>query len=131
MTTSPTREKYTSIVRETEVDGGWSGQLRIVVGNNGQGAQDLVFIDSDLLGPRRLVLTAEEAVDVATQLAAAAGEVLPPASSDFRAFERVFGYPAPAEQSKTLADLSRHIRELSDQHEAERRAMSAVESTLK
>jgi hypothetical protein len=121
MAASHSPERYTHVIHEAEVGGGWSGQLRIVVGNNGQGAQDLVFVDSDLLGPRRLVLTAEEAVDVATQLAAAAGEVLPPASSDFRAFESVFGYPAPAEHSKTLADLSRHIRELSDQHEAEKR----------
>lgn len=51
---SSEREAYTNIVHEAEVDGGWSGQLRIVVGNNGRGAQDLVFIDSDLLGPRRL-----------------------------------------------------------------------------
>ncbi len=55
-----TRENYTNILHETEVDGGWSGQLRIVVGK-GQSDEVLVFVDSDLLGSRRLVLTPDEA----------------------------------------------------------------------
>lgn len=71
MPASSTHEIYTRIVHETEVDGGWSGRLRVVVGNNGLGAQDLVFVDSDLLGPRRLVLTTAEAAAVGEALSVA------------------------------------------------------------
>ena len=131
MSTTPTSETYTNIVHETDVDGGWSGQLRIVVGtNNDSQTEPLVFVDSDLLGPRRLVLTAEQAVELATQLAAGAGEVLPPAIWDFKAFESTFGYPAPTEHSRTVGDLKRHTRALSDQHEAEKKRLSAGSASL-
>lgn len=60
MTTSPIRETYTAVVHEADVDGGWSGQLRIVLGK-GISDEELVFVDSDLLGPRRLVLTPQQA----------------------------------------------------------------------
>jgi hypothetical protein len=64
MNTTKTHETNTNIVHETEVDGGWSGQLRIVRGR-GNSDQELVFVDSDLLGPMRLVLTPQQAVDFA------------------------------------------------------------------
>ena len=72
MTTSSTYENHTNIVHETTVDGGWSGQLRIVraTGKNGQ---ELVFIHSDLLGNLRLVLTPQQAADVAEAVHDASG----------------------------------------------------------
>jgi hypothetical protein len=57
-------EHYTNVVHEAEVDGGWSGQLRIVRGR-GINDQELVFVDSDLLGSMRLVLTPQQAADFA------------------------------------------------------------------
>ncbi len=117
---TPSRETYTNIVHQAEVDGGWSGQLRIVVGK-GLNDQELVFVDSDLLGPRRLVLTPQQTIEVATRLAAAAAEVVPPDTWDLEAFQSTFGYPPPAEHARTLAGLKRHVRELSDRHRAARR----------
>lgn len=127
MSTPSPRETYTNIVHEAEVDGGWSGQLRIVVGK-GTSDQQLVFVDSDLLGARRLVLTVQEALAVAEALQAAAAEVIPPAVWDLEAFQGTFGYPAPAKHSRTLADFKRHVHKLSDQHQAgvQRRARTAV-----
>jgi hypothetical protein len=122
------QEAYAHILHEAEVDGGWSGQLRIVVGR-GTSDQELVFVDSDLLGPRRVILTAQEALAFAEALEAAAAEVIPPYPWDLRAFQTTFGYPAPREHTRTAADLLRHVRALSDAHEAE--CLSAVESTLK
>lgn len=67
MSPSSTRETYRNVLHEAEVDGGWSGQLRIVLGN-GISDEELVFVDSDLLGPRRLVLTPEEAAETGSAL---------------------------------------------------------------
>lgn len=67
MTTSSTRQEYAHVVHEATVDGGWSGKLRIVRGR-GINDQDLVFVDSDLLGTMRLLLTPQEAADVAEVL---------------------------------------------------------------
>src|SRR5689334_15049705 len=73
MSTSSQRDDgYTNVVHEVEVDGGWSGKLRIVRGRNYNG-QDLVFVDSDLLGPRRLILTPQEAADFAEAVHNASG----------------------------------------------------------
>lgn len=64
-TISPhTRESYTNVVHEADVDGGWSGQLRVVRATGINGIE-MVFVDSNLLGPRRLVLTPQEAADFA------------------------------------------------------------------
>jgi hypothetical protein len=64
MNTTHPPETYTNVLAEADVDGGWSGQLRVVraTGINGQ---ELVFVDSDLLGASRLILTPQEAVDFA------------------------------------------------------------------
>jgi hypothetical protein len=128
MSTTHLPEQYTNIAHEAGVDGGWSGHLRIVVGK-GLGPEELVFVDSDLLGARRLVLTVTEALAVAEALEAAAAEVIPPYPWELRAFQSTFGYPAPREHTRTTADLKRHVRALSDAHEAE--CLSAVESTPK
>lgn len=66
-----TRASYTDVVHETKTDGGWSGVIRVIVGK-GINHQELVFVDSDLLGPRRLVLTREQAAQVAAALTSAA-----------------------------------------------------------
>ena len=44
MSTSHPPEHYTNVVHEASVDGGWSGQLRIVVGN-GISNEPLVFVE--------------------------------------------------------------------------------------
>jgi predicted XRE-type DNA-binding protein len=72
MSTAHPRERYTNVVHEAEIDGGWSGHLRIVRGR-GNNDQELVFVDSDLLGPMRLVLTREQAADFAEAVHNASG----------------------------------------------------------
>jgi hypothetical protein len=69
-TTDSPPETYKNVVHEAELDGGWSGQLRILVASSNSDEQ-LVFVDSDLLGPRRLVLTAQQALATAEALMSA------------------------------------------------------------
>jgi hypothetical protein len=120
VTTSPSLDTYKRITHEAEVDGGWSGQLRVLVASSNSDEQ-LVFVDSDLLGPRRLMLTANEAVALSEALSSAADELIPPHSYDFESFYSVFRQPAPAEHTRTRADLKRHVKALSDQRAAERK----------
>jgi hypothetical protein len=75
MASSSTPDTYNNILHEATVDGGCSGQLRIVVGTNRADHDPLVFVDSDLLGPRRLVLTPREAAAVAAALSTASATV--------------------------------------------------------
>lgn len=119
MSTTHPVETYTNIVHEAEVDGGWSGQLRIVVGT-GTSDQELVFVDSDLLGPRRLVLTAPETLAFSEALQAAAAEVVPPYLWDREAFPERVRATGAGHHSRTLADLNRHIRALSGWRQRER-----------
>lgn len=67
----PPSQPYRNVVHEGAVDGGWSGHLRVLVATSNSDEQ-LVFVDSDLLGPRRLVLTTLEALNVAQALLSAA-----------------------------------------------------------
>lgn len=119
-TTDSPPETYKNVVHEAEVDGGWSGQLRVLVASSNSDEQ-LVFVDSDLLGPRRLMLTANEAAALSEALSLASDELIPPYSYDFESFYSVFRQPAPAEHTHTRADLKRHVKALSDQRASERK----------
>lgn len=71
MSTKDPPQTYKNVVHEAAVDGGCSGQLRVLVATSNSDER-LVFVDSDLLGPRRLVLTALQALATAHALMSAA-----------------------------------------------------------
>jgi hypothetical protein len=138
MSTTHPPENYTNVVHESEVDGGWSGQLRIVRGR-GINDQELVFVDSDLLGSMRLVLTREQAVDFAEAVHNASGMASSSYTAQFMAetvrtsLTRKGISPSRAAASTGIPRrrlgklLAGEIPMTTD----ELKALSAVESTLK
>jgi hypothetical protein len=84
-TRTPPPDSYTNVIHEFALDGGWSGQLRIVVGTNRVDQDTLVFVDSELLGARRLVLTPEEASAVGAALTKASIKAMRAGGSDMAA----------------------------------------------
>lgn len=115
MTTSSQHPTYPHLLHQAKVDGGYSGELTISVARGGADeAGPLVFVDSDVLGPRRLMLAPQEAIRTAEAFLASAAEVIPPYPWDIAAFQSVFGFAPPAQHAATLADLNRYARKLSD-----------------
>lgn len=138
MSTTHPAETYTNIVHEAAVDGGWSGQLRIVraTGVNGQ---ELVFVDSELLGSMRLALTREQAADVAEAIQNASGMAASPRSARFLAEvvrERMASEGISPTRAAAVSGIPRRrLRKLlaaeTPMSNDELEARSAVESTLK
>jgi hypothetical protein len=93
MTTTPARS-YSDPVRQATVDGGYSGTISVTVAAGNPGVPPMVFVDSDLV-TCGLVLTAEAAHTLGTELLNSAAEVLPPTPSVIRAFGTVFGVSRP------------------------------------
>ncbi len=139
MTNSPIRETYTNVVREAEVDGGWSGQLRVVVGK-GISDEELVFVDSDLLGPRRLVFTPQEAeataavmLDVVAAAAATTSFGCGPVGDDVDAVCGLLDLMeqfADNDQRARYLLSSNWLRDRGAAAAARLRGLSTVESTL-
>jgi hypothetical protein len=88
-------DRYTNVIHETEADGGWSGQVRIVAGTNRVDSDALVLVDSDLLGARRLVLTPEQAAAAGAALTKGLESVWPSAAQPRTARPPIVGAPLP------------------------------------
>ncbi|MEP6814123.1 MAG: hypothetical protein ABI873_01085 [Marmoricola sp.] len=74
-----------------------------------------------------MVLTPEQAVDLAEGLVASADEILPPKAWDLHAFEVVFGHKVEPQNARTAADLARHAKALSDERQAGTRTAGRTE----
>ena len=113
--TTPTGT-FRNVKTQREIDGGHSGSVTVTAAAGHEGTPVLVFVDSTLLGS--LMLTPEQAAELADALTQAAEEGMSPAWYDVAAFETTFGREVPPTAGRTVASLKRHVRRLSKRHAA-------------